>query len=730
MLQNFTPRLYQETIFATTVKKNTLVVLPTGLGKTAIALLLTIQRLRQYPQSKIVFLAPTKPLAEQHSTTFKTHLKLSEEKFALFTGALSPEKRHKQWGTAQIIIGTPQGLENDILGDRISLEQVSLLIFDEAHHATGDYSYSFIAKQYNQKAKFPKILGLTASPGSDIEKIKEICKNLFIEAVEVRSLEDKDVVQYVKEINTEWVTVDLPDSFKAIHKLLKACYRSKLEKIKAAGYLNNLDLRKRELLDLQRQLHGEVQGNVEPNLLNSISWSAEALKVEHAIELLETQGIVPLFNYFEKLEMEARNAKSRASKNLAADENFKQAFILTAQLYEARIQHPKLIALTDFVEKEMQEKIKKIIVFTQIRDSGSEIVANINKLPNCSAKLFVGQAKKKDTGMSQKQQKEMLDEFRQDKFPILVCTSVGEEGLDIPEVDIVLFYEPIPSAIRHIQRRGRTGRQAVGRVIIFMTNDTRDAVYRWVAHHKEKRMHRTLETLKKELVLETQPQQPLSSFIKQEQKVQIVTDYREKGSEVMKQLIELGISLRLERLESADFLCSTQCAVEFKTLDDFVLSIVDGRLMEQLKNLKANFSKPLIILQGDQDIYTVRKVHPNAIRGMLATITVSFGIPLLQTKNAQETAALLAMIAKREQDTARDISLHSKKPLTMAEQQEYVVASFPNLGLKTAQQLLKHFQSIENLAKASIGDLQHVEGVGKITAERIKNVLTEKYIKD
>src|SRR3989344_3791686 len=691
MLRDFTPRLYQETIFATTVKKNTLVVLPTGLGKTAIALMLTTQRLKQYPQSKIIFLAPTKPLAEQHQTTFKKHLQLTDDKFALFTGALSPEKRHKLWETAQIIIGTPQGLENDVLGDRISLENVSLLILDEAHHATGDYSYSFLAKQYNQKAKFPRILGLTASPGSDIEKIKEICKNLFIEAVEVRSLEDKDVKEYVKEINTEWVTVDLPESFNVIHVLLKACYKSKLEKIKAAGFLNNLDLRKRELLELQRQLQGEIQGNSDPNLFASISWSAEALKAEHAIEMLETQGIVPLFNYFEKLEMEARSGKSKASKNLASDENLKQAFLLTAQLYEAQIKHPKLVALIDFVEKEMQG---------QVND----------------------QPKKKDTGMTQKQQKEMLDEFRADKFPILVCTSVGEEGLDIPEVDIVIFYEPIPSAIRHIQRRGRTGRQAVGRVIIFMTNDTRDAVYRWVAHHKEKRMHRTLETLKKELVLETQPQQPLSSFIKQEQKVQIVTDYREKGSDVMKQLIQLGISLRLERLESADFLCSTQCAVEFKTLDDFVLSIVDGRLMEQLKNLKANFSKPLIILQGDQDIYTVRKVHPNAIRGMLATITVSFGIPLLQTKNAQETAALLAMIAKREQDTARDISLHSKKPLTMAEQQEYVVASFPNLGLKTAQQLLKHFQSIENLAKASIGDLQHVEGVGKITAERIKNI--------
>ncbi len=138
MLRDFTPRLYQETIFATASKKNTLVVLPTGLGKTAIALMLATQRLSQYPQSKIIFLAPTKPLAEQHLAVFKSHLELPEEKFAIFTGAVAPEKRALLWQTAQIIIGTPQGLENDLLGSRLDVTPVSLLIFDEAHHATGD----------------------------------------------------------------------------------------------------------------------------------------------------------------------------------------------------------------------------------------------------------------------------------------------------------------------------------------------------------------------------------------------------------------------------------------------------------------------------------------------------------------------------------------------------------------------------------------------------------------
>ncbi len=728
MLRDFTPRLYQETILATASRKNTLVVLPTGLGKTAIAFMLAAQRLKQYPLSKILFLAPTKPLAEQHLATFRKHLDISEEKFTLFTGAVAPSKRAELWDKTQIIIGTPQGFENDILGDRLGIENVSLVILDEVHHATGNYAYTFIAKQYMKKAKFPRILGLTASPGSDVEKIKEICKNTFIEAVEVRTLDDPDVKEYIKEIKTEWIEVELPESFRRIQRFLSECYLSKLKKIKEFGYLNNLQLRKRELLELQGQLHAQVAGNKDMMLLRSISLLAEAIKVQHALELLETQGIPPLYKYFQKIEVEARNAKSKAVKNLAADLDFKSAFVMTAKLYEDEIKHPKLVKLMDVVEEELTEGKKRLIVFTQYRDSASDIINSLQNIPNTSAKLFVGQMKKGETGLTQKQQKEMLDSFRNEEFNVLVCTSVGEEGLDIPAVDLVIFYEPIPSAIRHIQRRGRTGRQEIGRVIILMAKETRDVAYRWVAHHKEKRMYSTLEKIKKEFTLQKM-EQPLTSSIN-EQKVQIVTDYREKGSDVMKQLIEQGISLRLEKLQSADYLCSPNCAVEFKTVEDFVNSIIDGRFVEQLKGLKKNFSKPLVIVQGEQDIYSVRKIHPNAIRGMLATITVSFGIPIIQTKNAAESAALLAIIARREQDTARDFSMHAKKPLSVAEQQEYLVSALPSVGLKMAQQLLKHFGSVEKMVNATVDELKEVEGIGNVLAERIRNVASFPYKKE
>jgi ERCC4-related helicase len=199
MIRGFEPRLYQQTILDTAVKKNVLVVLPTGLGKTNIAVLLAANRLTNYPDSKILILAPTRPLCDQHVSSMRKNLAVEEEEVQLFTGMISPAKRAELWKKSRIIVSTPQGLENDIISEKISLKEVSLLVFDEAHRAVGDYSYAFIAKQYHRKAEHPRILGLTASPGSDQEKIKEVCKNLFIEEIEIRSYDDPDVQPYMGE---------------------------------------------------------------------------------------------------------------------------------------------------------------------------------------------------------------------------------------------------------------------------------------------------------------------------------------------------------------------------------------------------------------------------------------------------------------------------------------------------------------------------------------------------
>jgi len=734
MLKSVAPRIYQQTIFNSCSQKNILVVLPTGMGKTMIALMLAIQRLKNFPNSKILFLAPTKPLAEQHLNTFKKHIEMDENRFVLFTGFVAPEKREMLWKDAQFIFSTPQGLENDLISDRINIEDVSLIVFDECHRATGDYSYVFVAKQYFNKAKHPRILGLTASPGSDMEKIKEICNNLFIEGVEIRTDDDNDVKPYIQNVNMDWKYVNLSPPLKETKKFMEDFLKDRMRRLKDFGYVNSAaiaNMSKKELLGIQGRLHAEIaQGDKSFEILKSISLLAEIMKMSHALELLETQGVAQLYNYFSRLENESAGTKVQALKNLVADANFKSAFIKISKLYEDKIEHPKLIELQKIVGEEVNKnKNTKMIVFTQYRDSAVDIHDKLSKIQNVKPKIFVGQMKKGETGLSQKDQIKILNEFKNNEFNVLISSSVGEEGLDIPQVDIVIFYEPIPSAIRTIQRKGRTGRLEKGRVIMLVTNDTRDIGYKWSAYHKEKRMYRNLESLKGKIGFGMKPEKMLNSF-SEDVNIKIFADYREKGSGVIKELIEQGISIKLDKLEVADYIISARCGIEFKTVHDFVDSLIDGRLLEQLKNLKRNFERPIILVEGVEDIYSIRKVHPNAIRGMLATIAVSYGIPILQTKNKRESASLLAVMAKREQEeTGKDFSLHGeKKPLSLKEQQEFVVSALPNVGPIIAKDLLKEFKNVKNIVNASEDELQKVNKVGEKIAKQIKDVVEKDYI--
>ena len=732
MLRDFSPRLYQQIILGTAVGKNTLVVLPTGLGQTALAFLLSIQRLTIYPNSKILMLSPTKPLCEQHVDTFRKHLDLPPEKIVLFTGSVSPEKRAELWKEAKVVISTPQGLENDVINRRVKLEEVSLLIFDECHHATGDYSYVWLADQYEKTSRFARILAMTASPGSDIETVQEICNNLHIERVEVRTEEDPDVKPYIQNVKINWVKVEFPPEFKAVQKHLKDCVKSKLIEAQNYGYCSRSDLGKGQMIQLQGELQQKISsGEKYFEILRSISLIAEALKVEHGLELLESQGIIQLHNYLKKIQHEAITSTVKAVKNLAIDPNFKSALHLAEELVKNNIEHPKIPKLKELILQQIQEQSDaKIIIFTQFRGSAEEIVKLLNSM-NIKNNIFLGQAKKNGLGFSQKQQKEILDRFRNGEFNVLVATSVAEEGLDIPKVDCVLFYEPVPSAIRSIQRRGRTGRLEKGEVTILMTAGTRDESYRWSAHHKEKSMYRHLEQLKKGLSLgENTPPTTLHKFISEEKMVAILADHREKDNKVVKELIDLGISVKTGQLETADYLVSGRVGVELKKVPDFVASIIDGRLLEQVRFLKQSFDKAVLIIEGEEDIYAVRKVHANAIRGMLSSIVLDFGVPVLYTKNPKDTAGLLAVMAKREQDHSSDFSYHERKPRSMKEQQEFIVSSFPGIGTQTARTLLLYFGSIKGLVNASREELLALDGVGKKTAQMLLTLFGEGYKKE
>ena len=756
-LKDFTPRLYQESIFNTCTKNNTLVVLPTGVGKTAIFLMMAAFRLNLYPKSKILLLGPTRPLIEQYSQVFEKHFNIEKDKMVMFTGFVSPETRAELWKNAQIIFSTPQGLENDILSNKINLSDVSLIGFDESHRATGDYSYNFVAKQYMKKALHPRILALTASPGTNQETINGVCANLFIEKIEVRSTTDEDVAPYVKDVDIKKIFVELPDEFLDIKKYLDLAYKSKFVELKNLGFtVEGVKYSKKNILGMQAAIHAKMaQGDRDYETLKGVSLLAEVIKLHHAIELIETQGVGPLKDYMEKLQHEASTGKIKATVNLVKDINFRSAYIKAEKIF-GKFEHPKFEELKKIISEELNPEYpenlsKKIIIFSQYRDSGSKITKELVSR-GFKTKLFVGQAKKKDTGLSQKKQKEMIEEFSNSDFNVLVSSSVGEEGLDIPQVDLVIFYEPVPSAIRKIQRSGRTGRLEDGRIIMLITKDTVDEVYYHVARNKEKMMYRTIGNMTKtfnginnkiessdgETITTNKNTQSAKTLMDYQEmpeerdlqnintKTKIIADYREKGSNVLKELLD-KVDLSLEKLSIGDFLLSGRVAVEYKTVPDFVDSILDGRLLGQLKEL-TKYDRPIIIIEGIEDIYSVRKVHPNSIRGMMATITVSYGIPIIQTKNSKDTAEYLMSIAKREQaEEKNEIQHHYKKPETVKEQQEYFVSALPNIGMGGARPLLKHFKSVKNIVNASENELKEVDLIGPKKSKALKELFDKEW---
>lgn len=159
-------------------------------------------------------MSPTKPLVEQHSLFLRNVLEIEESSILTFTGSLSPAKRAELWNQGQIIISTPQVIENDLIARRIDLGDVSHITFDEAHRAVGNYAYSFISEKYFQSCENPHILAITASPGSSSEKVNQVCESLRIESVIVKTEQDSDVVPYIHKKDIEWVHVNLPDELK------------------------------------------------------------------------------------------------------------------------------------------------------------------------------------------------------------------------------------------------------------------------------------------------------------------------------------------------------------------------------------------------------------------------------------------------------------------------------------------------------------------------------------
>ena len=494
-------RDYQSNISKSCLNESTLVILPTGMGKTIIALRVILER---FDLGQILLMAPTKPLAQQHFDFLEKHLSCDVN---LFTGAIPPSNRKPLWKSSKIIVSTPQVVSKDIGNNRVSLANFSLVIFDEAHRAVGNYAYVSIGNHYFSAAINHLVLGMTASPGSSKSEIIRLCRNLGISAVEKRDETDPDVVSYIQPIKTSWIRVGMPDSVKHIANQLRGLQDYLCGKLYKQGFLERprkvsttMILRAGKKLQAQ---YIRTKPTTPPQIFNLMTTQAMAMKVAHAVLTVETQGILQFLEYSSRIDKDSKQKKrgNRANKWLSSNSDWKAAVEIAKSSKE---DHPKLERLVALVQHQLNKGLSRFIVFAEIRHTASLIVDQLNDIEGARPVRFVGQGSREgDKGLTQKQQKEILSLFREEKFNILVTTSVGEEGLDIPSTDAVIFYEPVSSAIRLIQRRGRTGRNRPGEAFIFVTSESRDEAALWSSKGKEQRMHDLFSAGRMEIDLPT-----------------------------------------------------------------------------------------------------------------------------------------------------------------------------------------------------------------------------------
>ena len=495
-------RLYQEKIVASAIARNTLVVLPTGLGKTAIALRVMAEYLQRSKTGSVLFLAPTRPLVVQHARSITETLEVDPP--MVLTGSVSPERRERMGENVPVIVATPQVIRNDLERGLANLARFSLIVFDEAHRAVGEYPYVDIGRA-NQAGTRARVLAMTASPGSRKERVRTVWANLGIEHFEYRTADDPDVRPYFHGIDVETVEVPLPPEVRHLSIDLRSALQEQTQRLYRAGRLTTPDPSRRELLALRAATQREAafhrsQGAPSPPALwATITSVAIAMKVGHALELVETQGVEALREYLAKQRKATEGRPTPSGRGFLNDPHVVQA---EATLRTATVEHPKLEKTVEIVREQLLRlPTSRVIVFTQYRQTAEQLVSRLAAAPEGAVRAarFVGQASHGgDEGMSQKDQVALLERFRAGEVNCLVATSVAEEGLDVPSTDLVVFYEPLPDVVRTIQRRGRTGRARAGRAVVLVAEGTRDQAIQRGSRSRERRMHDLLETVELE----------------------------------------------------------------------------------------------------------------------------------------------------------------------------------------------------------------------------------------
>ncbi|KAI1312393.1 hypothetical protein F5Y03DRAFT_235890 [Xylaria venustula] len=481
-------RDYQFSIVKNGLFSNTLVALPTGLGKTFIAATVMLNYYRWMKTAKLVFVAPTKPLVSQQVDACFHIAGIPRSQTTLLTGDVSPALRAEEWNSKRVFFMTPQTLENDLSAGFADPKSIGLLVIDEAHRATGNYSYVKVVAFLRRFSNSFRILALTATPGSKVEAVQEVIDGLGIAHVEIRTENSLDIRPYVHQRDEEIVLLDPSDEINLIKDLFSKTLKPLVDKLSSQNAYYGRDPMGLTTFGLVKARKEWVAGPGR-HANQGVKFMMTAIfailsSLAHTIKLLGFHGIKPFYDNLVQFrdEVEGKGQKgSKYKRQIVEDASFQD--MMTKMERWVRndnfVGHPKLMHLSNTVLNHFMDagdgregavsSNTRIIVFSEYRDSAEEIVRVLNNKPLVRAAVFVGQAdSKRSGGMKQAEQIQRIQKFKDGEINVLVATSIGEEGLDIGQVDLIICYDASASPIRMLQRMGRTGRKRAGRVVLLL----------------------------------------------------------------------------------------------------------------------------------------------------------------------------------------------------------------------------------------------------------------------
>ena len=493
-------RDYQYNLVARGLYHNLLVALPTGLGKTFVAATIMLNWFRWTQDAQIIFVAPTKPLVSQQVEACFNITGIPRSATTMLTGNTAPGIRAEEWKSKRVFFMTPQTILNDLKVGICDPKNIVLLVVDEAHRATGSYAYVEVVKFMRRFNTSFRVLALTATPGSSIESVQEVIDGLGISRIEIRTEESIDIRQHVHPRSIDTVLFENSEEMSLVMELFSKALQPLVNKLAGVCRLWSRDpialtpygctqLRQQWMAsDAGRKANFGIKG-----MVNSLFTILASLA--HSIELLKYHGVGPFYQKLLNFQTEMQSEGNKGGKyrrQVIDDEHFKKMMSTVQGWLNDKnfIGHPKLeylqsIILKHFVDAsegrgqdaQISPAHTRIMVFAHFRDSAEEIARILKRNdPIIRPHVFVGQATSKSSeGMGQKMQLEIINKFKAGIYNTLVSTSVGEEGLDIGEVDLIICYDSSASPIRTLQRMGRTGRKRAGNIVVTLMKGKEEA---------------------------------------------------------------------------------------------------------------------------------------------------------------------------------------------------------------------------------------------------------------